>query len=152
MRRKLTILVAVAAAFAAVAVLRWSDRRTTESGPAPVAGRLQLVELGSDKCAACQAMAPVLEALRRDHGAALDVVFIDVWKEAERAEPFGVRMIPTQVFIGPDGAELARHEGFFPADRIEARFGELGHALPARSATNGATDSPTDDGADGREP
>ena len=148
MRRKLTILVAVAAAFAAVAVLRWRARAPSESGPAPTAGRLQLVELGSDTCAACQAMAPVLDALRRDHGAALDVVFIDVWKDPQRAEPFGVRMIPTQVFIGPDGAELARHEGFFPADRIEARFGELGHALPPRSAAAAAAGE-ADPAADG---
>ena len=129
MNTRYAVLAVVVAAFAGVAVLKVRDRAPAESAPAPTAGLPRLVELGSDKCAACKAMAPVLDELRRDHATALDVVFIDVWKEPQRAEPFGVRVIPTQVFQGPGGVELARHEGFFSAAQIEARFGELGHAI-----------------------
>ena len=131
MNAKLAVLAVVVAAFAGVAVLKGRDRAPAESVATPSADRPRLVELGSDKCAACKAMAPVLDELRRDHAAALDVVFIDVWKEPQRAEPFGVRVIPTQVFQGPGGVELARHEGFFSAAQIRVRFGELGHAIGA---------------------
>ena len=124
------VLAVVVAAFAAVAVLRARDRVPAEiAATPPTDGLPRLVELGSDKCAACKAMEPVLDELRRDHAAALDVVFIDVWKEPQRAEPFAVRVIPTQVFQGPGGVELGRHEGFFSAAQIEARFSELGHAI-----------------------
>ncbi|MCE9634765.1 MAG: thioredoxin family protein [Planctomycetes bacterium] len=137
MRKNLVVLGAVVLAFAAVAVLRSRDRRADDGAPHPRDGLPRLIERGSDKCASCKAMEPVLDELRRDHAAALDVVFIDVWKSPERAEPFGVRVIPTQVFVAPGGAELGRHEGFFSAAQIRARFDEFGYALgvptPARS-------------------
>lgn len=129
MNARYAVLAVVVAAFAGVAVLRARDRAPAEIAATPTAGLPRLVELGSDKCVACKAMEPVLAELRRDHAASLDVVFIDVWKEPERAEPFGVRVIPTQVFQGPGGVELGRHEGFFSAAQIAARFGELGHPV-----------------------
>ena len=127
--RSVLLVAVVAAAFAGVAVLRAHDRAPTEVTPAATVGLPRLVDLGSDKCVACRAMVPVLDQLRSDHCGALDVVFIDVWKEPERAEPYGVRVIPTQIFVGPDGGELARHEGFLSAAEIEARFAELGRPL-----------------------
>jgi len=63
------------------------------------------------------------------------VEFIDVWKHPKQAERFGIRLIPTQVFLGPDGAELARHEGFFAVDGIRARWAELGFQLEAGTDT-----------------
>jgi thioredoxin 1 len=89
----------------------------------------RIVELGSDSCASCKAMEPVLEELREEHSNELIVDFIDVWKFPEQAEPFKVRVIPTQVFFTPDGTELARHEGFFSADSIREKWEALGYAL-----------------------
>lgn len=89
----------------------------------------KLVELGSDSCASCRAMFPVLDELRSEHAGTLEVEFIDVWKSPESAQPYGVRVIPTQVLLAPDGTELARHEGFYAADAIRTRFAELGHEL-----------------------
>lgn len=95
--------------------------------PAPAPRAMpRLVELGADKCASCKAMFPVLAELRRDHPDTLKVDFIDVWKHPEDAEPFKVRIIPTQVFLAPDGRELDRHQGFYPADAIRERFRALG--------------------------
>jgi len=42
---------------------------------------------------------------------------------------FCVRVIPTQVFLGPDGAELLRHQGFYAADAIRERWRALGFPL-----------------------
>jgi len=95
--------------------------------------RPRLIELGSDSCASCQAMVPVLADLREQHGPGLQVDFIDVWKHPDQAEPFGIRVIPTQVFQGPDGTELARHEGFLAANAIRERWADLGFPLPSNS-------------------
>lgn len=92
----------------------------------------RLVELGSDSCASCRAMIPVLDELRTSFKGQLDVDFIDVWKYPDAAEPFNVSMIPTQVFLASDGVELARHQGFFSADEISARWDALGYPLRAR--------------------
>ncbi|PKN57444.1 MAG: thioredoxin [Deltaproteobacteria bacterium HGW-Deltaproteobacteria-14] len=99
----------------------------TSPAPAPAPRALpRLVELGSDSCASCKAMMPVLAELRRAHPDTLKVDFIDVWKHPDDAEPFKVRIIPTQVFLAPDGRELDRHQGFYPADAIRERFRTLG--------------------------
>ena len=96
--------------------------------------RPRLIELGSDSCASCQAMIPVLAELREQHGPALQVDFIDVWKHPDQAEPFGIRVIPTQIFQGPDGTELSRHEGFFAANAIRERWADLGFPLSSDAA------------------
>ena len=72
---------------------------------------------------------PVLAKLRKTHAGALQVDFIDVWKSPDAAQPFKVFIIPTQVFLAPDGKELARHEGFYGVDAIRKRWASLGYEL-----------------------
>jgi thioredoxin len=86
----------------------------------------RLVDLGAGKCIPCKAMAPVLEQLRADYAGRMDVVFIDVWQRPEQAQAYGIHMIPTQIFYGADGRELARHEGFIDREQILARWKALG--------------------------
>jgi thioredoxin 1 len=88
-----------------------------------------LVDVGAGKCIPCKAMAPILEQLRTDYSGRLKVTFIDVWKAPEEARPFGIKMIPTQIFYGADGRELARHEGFMSRDEILAQWNALGVEL-----------------------
>ena len=97
------------------------------------AAKPRLIELGADSCASCKAMVPVLAELREEHAGELRVDFIDVWKFPAEAEPFHLRVIPTQVFLAPDGSELARHEGFYAADAIRERWASLGFPLGAES-------------------
>ncbi len=89
----------------------------------------RLVDLGAGKCIPCKAMAPVLEQLRADYAGRMDVVFIDVWQRPEQAQAYGIHMIPTQIFYGADGRELARHEGFIDREQILARWKGLGVEL-----------------------
>jgi thioredoxin 1 len=46
------------------------------------------------------------------------VVFYDVWKTPKYAKDYGIRMIPTQVFIDKNGDEIFRHVGFYAKDDI----------------------------------
>jgi thioredoxin 1 len=99
------------------------------SGSAPTRSIPRLVDLGASKCIPCKAMAPILEQLRVDYTGRLEVRFIDVWKTPDEAQPYGIRMIPTQVFYAADGRELGRHEGFISRDEILAMWKSLGVEL-----------------------
>ena len=86
----------------------------------------KLVDLGADKCIPCKMMAPILEEMKKDYAGKLDVVFIDVWKNADAGKQYGINLIPTQIFFDASGKELFRHEGFFAKEDILAKWKELG--------------------------
>jgi len=102
------------------------------SSTQPVAAIPRLIDLGADKCIPCKAMAPILDKLREDYTGRLDVVFIDVWKNREEGEKYGIRTIPTQIFFDASGKELFRHEGFFSREDILAKWKEFGVVLEPR--------------------
>lgn len=79
------------------------------------------VELGSVKCLPCRQMQPVMAAIGKKYGDQVAVVFHDVWKPEEHdyAERYGIRVIPTQVFLDANGKEFFRHEGFYPEAEID---------------------------------
>jgi thioredoxin 1 len=79
------------------------------------------VELGSVKCIPCRQMQPVMKAIEQKYGDQVNVVFHDVWKsdQYEYAEKYGIKLIPTQVFLDRNGKEFFRHEGFFPEAEID---------------------------------
>jgi len=85
-----------------------------------------LVDLGSDKCANCQKMRPILAALETEFAGRFEVKFIDVWKNADASATYGIRVIPTQIFFAADGTELFRHEGFYGREEILGKWRELG--------------------------
>jgi thioredoxin 1 len=103
------------------------------AGSAPTAARSaarlpRLVDVGAGKCIPCKAMAPILAQLRADFAGRMEVEFVDVWVKPDAAEPYGIRMIPTQIFYSADGTELSRHEGFMSREDILARWWSLGVA------------------------
>ncbi len=108
---------------------RRGDTPTRASGAATSSSIPRLVDLGAGKCIPCKAMAPILEQLRADYTGRLEVHVIDVWKAPDEAQPFGIRMIPTQIFYAADGRELARHEGFISREEILATWKSVGVEL-----------------------
>ncbi len=103
---------------------RGATARASAVHPVP-----RLVDLGAGKCIPCKAMAPILEQLRVDYTGRLEVTFIDVWQKPDEARAYGIQMIPTQIFYGADGRELARHEGFISREEILAQWKALGVEL-----------------------
>ena len=97
---------------------------TSSANPLP-----RLIDLGAGKCIPCKLMKPILDELTKDYAGQFEVVFVDVWEKREEGERYGIRMIPTQIFFGADGKELARHEGFFARKDILAKWKELGVEL-----------------------
>lgn len=95
----------------------------------PVKKLPRLVDLGADKCIPCKMMKPVLEELNTEYKGKLQVEFYDVWKNPAPGQQYGIRVIPTQIFLSPNGKELFRHEGFFSKEDILAKWKKLGFDL-----------------------
>lgn len=87
----------------------------------------RLVDMGASMCIPCKMMIPILDTIRSDHGGQLDVVYIDIFEQPEKKDEYNVQLVPTQLFIDPEGKELFRHEGFFTRDEILAKWKELGY-------------------------
>jgi thioredoxin 1 len=78
------------------------------------------VELGSVSCVPCRMMQPILRDIENTYPGQVKVVFYDVWTEEGKpyVKKFGIRVIPTQIFLDARGAEYFRHEGFFPREKL----------------------------------
>ncbi|MFA7288176.1 MAG: thioredoxin family protein [Melioribacteraceae bacterium] len=83
--------------------------------------KITFVELGSDNCIPCKMMQPIMKSIEKKYGESVKVIFYDVWKDAGKpyAKKYGIKLIPTQVFLDASGKELMRHEGFFPEAEID---------------------------------
>lgn len=84
------------------------------------------VELGSEGCKPCEAMKPIMAAVRQRFAGQVEVVFHDVRKTPAMAGKYRIMLIPTQVFLLPDGSEFFRHEGFFPEDEVMTVLRKMG--------------------------
>lgn len=88
--------------------------------------KVAFLELGRVGCRPCEAMKPVMEAVRQKHGERVDVVFHDVKRDPAKAREYRIRLIPAQIFLKPDGQEFFRHEGYFPEDQVMAVLHRMG--------------------------
>lgn len=91
----------------------------------------RLLDLGADKCVPCKMMAPILEELKETYEGQFDVQFIDVWRDPAPGRQYGIRVIPTQIFLDAQGNELFRHQGFMAREDILAKWAELGYEFDA---------------------
>jgi thioredoxin 1 len=92
----------------------------------PVKGMVTMIDLGADQCVPCKMMAPILTKLQQEYRDRAAIVFIDVWKNKEPAQRFGIRAIPTQIFFDAGGKEVARHVGFMSEKDILAQLTKMG--------------------------
>jgi len=82
--------------------------------------KVTFIELGSVNCIPCKQMQPVMQAIESKYGSQVNVIFYDVWQADQKhyAQEYGIKLIPTQVFLDETGEEFFRHEGFFPEIEI----------------------------------
>jgi thiol-disulfide isomerase/thioredoxin len=102
------------------------------SSPAPAVRPLEpsrkvtFLELGSVGCKPCEEMKPVMEAVRQRFPDEVEVIFHDVRRDPSIAARYRISLIPTQIFLLPDGAEFFRHEGFFSEGEVTAVLLKMG--------------------------
>jgi len=74
-------------------------------------------------------MKGILEEFRELHSDSVEVQLVDVWKQSEMAEKYSIRVVPTLIFLDPQGEELFRQEGVMLLEQIEDKWEELGFSL-----------------------
>ncbi len=79
------------------------------------------IELGSVRCIPCRMMQPVMQQVEQKYGGQVKVIFYDIWTPggSPYAKKYGVKAIPTQVFLDRNGKEYFRHIGYFPFEELE---------------------------------
>ena len=79
------------------------------------------IELGSVNCIPCKKMQPIMKSLEKKYDEQLKVIFYDVWKDEykDKSIEYGIRLIPTQIFLDANKKEIHRHEGYYPEEDID---------------------------------
>src|SRR3970282_592877 len=111
---KTTIVISIVLiAFPSVVISQPSEKLQSKA-------KITFIELGSVNCIPCKQMQPVMKAIETKYGNQVQVLFYDVWTKAQQpyAKKYGIRLIPTQVFLDENGKEFFRHEGFFAEEEI----------------------------------
>ena len=123
---KILVFVVLAAAIGGIYFWKNSELGRTHQLEEQAAELPMLVEFGSDTCAPCRQMEPILTDLREEYRGRTVIKTVDVYEERERAVEQKIRVIPTQIFFDSRGNEVFRHEGFMPKEEIIAVFKEMG--------------------------
>lgn len=83
-----------------------------------------LIDFYADWCGPCKMVAPVLEELSKEYEGKLDIYKIDTEKEAELASVFGIRSIPSLLFVPREGQpQMAM--GALPKETLVKAFKEV---------------------------
>jgi thioredoxin 1 len=62
-----------------------------------------IIDFYADWCGPCKMVAPVLEDLSKEYRGKVDIYKVDTEKEQELAAIFGIRSIPSILFVPADG-------------------------------------------------
>ena len=77
-----------------------------------------IIDFYADWCAPCRALTPVLEELSEEYKGKVDIYKIDTEKEQELAGMFGIRSIPSILFV-PLNAQPQMATGALPKDTLK---------------------------------
>lgn len=85
-----------------------------------------MLQFGKSYCPRCKANKPVLDGAAKAYAGRAQIVSVDSDVNLRLARNFRIRLIPTQIFLLPDGREFYRHEGFLQAHHIAQIFDKMG--------------------------
>jgi thioredoxin len=83
-----------------------------------------LIDFYADWCGPCKMVAPILEELSNEYGDKLNIFKIDTEAEQELAGAFGIKSIPSLLFVPSEGQpQMAM--GALPKDSLEKAIKEV---------------------------
>ncbi|HMA63361.1 MAG TPA: thioredoxin [bacterium] len=83
-----------------------------------------VIDFYADWCQPCKMIAPILEDLADEYEDEVDIYKVDTGQEQELAAAFGIRSIPTLLFIPKDGKpQMAK--GALPKKEFQRVFKEV---------------------------
>jgi thioredoxin 1 len=82
-----------------------------------------IIDFYADWCGPCKMVAPVLEELSKGYEGKVLIYKVDTEAEPELADVFGIRSIPTFLFIPLEGAPMLQ-PGALPKNVFEQVIGE----------------------------
>jgi thioredoxin 1 len=82
-----------------------------------------IIDFYADWCGPCKMVAPVLEELSTEYEGKVLIYKVDTEAEAELADVFGIRSIPTFLFIPVEGAPMLQ-PGALPKNVFEQVIAE----------------------------
>jgi len=83
-----------------------------------------IIDFYADWCGPCKAVAPVLEELSKEYDGKIDVYKIDTEAEPELSQAFGIKSIPSLLFI-PVGSQPQMAMGALPKESFEKAFEDV---------------------------
>ncbi len=83
-----------------------------------------IVDFWAEWCGPCKMMAPVFEKLADEYSGKVKFVKVDTDANKEYATQFGVRGIPTLLFV-KGGSEVDRIVGYVPESRIKSSLDKV---------------------------
>jgi thioredoxin 1 len=112
----LSVIIILFSVGSMLAMQNKKDKKTIEVQP-----KITFIELGSVNCIPCKKMQPIMKSVEKKYGEQIKVIFYDVWQPDQKkyAQQYGIKLIPTQVFLDEKGKEVFRHEGFYAEEEID---------------------------------
>lgn len=83
-----------------------------------------IIDFYADWCAPCRMVAPILDELSKEYDGKLDIYKIDTEAEQELAGLFGIRSIPSILFV-PMNAQPQMAQGALPKNALEQAIKEV---------------------------
>jgi thioredoxin 1 len=93
-----------------------------------------LLEFGRGWCIPCKYMKPILKDMAKAYAGKAIVTTVDMDANTDLVRAFRIRMMPTQVFLTPQGKEFFRNEGTLERQQIVQIFRKMGLAPPNQSS------------------
>lgn len=93
-----------------------------------------LFEFGRGWCIPCKYMKPILKDMAKTYAGKAIVMPVDMDANRTLVRDFRIRMMPTQVFLLPNGKEFFRNEGTLEREQIVQLFAKMGVPSQAQSA------------------
>ena len=91
-----------------------------------------IIDFYADWCGPCKMLAPIMEELNDEYGDKVDIVKIDTEAETELSMVFGIRSIPSILFIPVEGQPMMQ-PGLLPKNVLEQVINErlLNNSVPS---------------------